>query len=387
MRGWVYKALMIPAPPAAPPLPRGPHTAAPALRPAVPWPVNLARIVLLLESTTWVGIGLAVVASGITTQVLGYLLLGGTVVAVAGLGLWSTATLGGLTKQPREVGLALAFVGLLLGLFLLFRPGQSALLPGLGVVLVVVNGMVVFGLDSTKTQVAFRASAASERWEEATPELPHPMTGAGNQRLRSAAAMESRPPVASPRRHWLAVTRVLLVGQGALWLAFAAWQLVQAISLPTLLPGGGSGCGCADGFGLFVEPGLAMTPAVRILAWILVVAALLTAGGATWAAVALGRPSRAARVITNLLAWAGVAVGLATTTIGMSDSHPSTATAGLALIAVNAVLIWYVIRARRAGGWTSAGTRPNRFTEYPPPPAPPPGYGPPAGYPAAPPAP
>ena len=62
MRGWVYKALMIPAPPAAPPLPRGPHTAAPALRPAVPWPVNLARIVLLLESTTWVGIGLAVVA-------------------------------------------------------------------------------------------------------------------------------------------------------------------------------------------------------------------------------------------------------------------------------------------------------------------------------------
>jgi hypothetical protein len=269
------------------------------------------------------------------------------VVAVAGLGLWSTAALGSLTKPPREVGLALALVGLLLGLYLLFRIGQSSLLPGLGVILVVANGTVIFGLDSTKTQGAFRASAASERRLEAAPEFPFAITGAGDKRFLSAGAVESRSPLTSPWRVWLAAARVLLVGEGAFWLALAAWQLVQAMSLPTLLPGGGSGCGCTGGFGFFVGLDLALTPAVRVLAWMLGAAALLAASGATCAAVALGRASRAARVTARLLAGTGVAVGLATTTIGMSDSNPAIIAEGIALIAVNAVIISYAATYRR----------------------------------------
>jgi hypothetical protein len=313
----------------------------------MPWPVNLARIVLLLEGSTLVGLGLAVAASSITTRLLGYLLLGGMLVAVAGLGVWSAAALGSLTKQSREVGLALALVGLLLGLYLLFRIGQSSLLPGLGVILVVANGTVILGLDSTKTQGAFRASADSERRLEAASELPSAITGAGDHRFLSASAVEIRSPLTSPRRVWLAAVQVLLVSEGAFWLGLAAWQLAQVIWLPTLLPGGRSGCGCAGGFGFFVGLNLALNPAVRVLACMLAAAALLGAGAATWAAVALGRASRAAGLTARLLAWTGVAVGLAASTIGMSNSNPASLAEGMALIAVNAVIISYAARYRR----------------------------------------
>jgi hypothetical protein len=235
----------------------------------VPRSVNLARILLAVESTVWLGIGLAATVTSVVNQHLGGLVFIGLILSFAGRGVWSAATLGRLTQQPRTAGLILALAGLLLGLALTV-PAQGFWPRAiLGLLLLAVNGTIIYGLYSAKAQAAFRASAAGVRRTETAPQL--------------------------------------------------------------------------------------------------------VPGAATWAAITLSRGSRVARGIAQFLAWVGAAAGLAFVLLGIGNSSLTGLAGGLALIAVNSVIIFHVTRSRGsrfpapAAGSRSRAPFPALPVDYPPP--------------------
>jgi hypothetical protein len=377
-----------PLPPAAPP-PPPPPAPVPALPPsspahpapagdplAVPASVVLARVLLITESTAWLGIGVGVAVASVSQQVLGYLVFSALIVALSGRGAWSASALGRLDEQARTAAFVLALMGLPTGIYAILRaPGISALLAFGGMALILVNGAIVYSLDTTAAQAAFRRAAATRPTSAAVPVFSLGTTAGG-----TPAAPRT------PAGAWLTATRVLLIGEAAYWLMVALGGVVRAAAIPGMPPAAaGAGCGCADGFGLLVAAPSVLPGLLLALAGLQAAAALIAGGAATWAAIALRRSSRAAHVVAQLLAFTGAAIGLAFVIIGMENSNQGSLVEGLALVGVNAVIIAYVAWARSTGRPGSAGSASAWFAERPPlaPPAPPTC---PPGYPPAPPA-
>jgi hypothetical protein len=347
------QALAPPPPPPAPdpaPWPQSPpppppllHRAWPAVtppaaggRPAVPGSVTLARILIDIESAAWLGIGIGIAVESVLTQELGFLVVAALLAALAGRGVWAAATMSGLTERPRAAALVLAFMGLLLGVILVVPTQGFSLRVVAGLLLLVANVGIIYGLDSAKAKAAFLGVRIG-----APPVAPR-LFAAAARRADWGSAPEVAP---APSGAWLTVTRALLVGEGVFWLLMAAWSLVQTAGPATgSLSGGGTACGCVAGIGLLAGAVTALTPLAMAVAWIQAAGALLATGAATLAAGALGRGGPAARITAQLLAWAGAAAGLAAIILGLGNSAPGGIAEGLILVAVNAVIIWGVAR-------------------------------------------
>jgi hypothetical protein len=158
IRGWVYKAFMIPAPPGAPPLPPGPLDATPALRPEVPWSVRLGQVLLIGEGAIWLvvvgwamGTGIASLQSvspqagafaGVALVLVGVwdlfcvLLITVSVAmgATAVLGVTAVIALRNLTRWSRRTGIVLACAGLPVAVI------------ALGVIVLVANAGIIYCL-------------------------------------------------------------------------------------------------------------------------------------------------------------------------------------------------------------------------------------------------
>lgn len=139
----------MPSPPSPPPPPDDP---------AIPGSVTVARALLAAESAVWCGSGVLVGIASVVSQELGFLVLAGLLLALAGRGIWSATALGGLTERSRRAGLVLAFTGLLLAVVLAAPIEGLSLRCAAGLVLLVVNGAIIHGLDTARARAAFLAT-------------------------------------------------------------------------------------------------------------------------------------------------------------------------------------------------------------------------------------
>jgi hypothetical protein len=154
-------------------------------RPPVPTWVTVARVLIIIESILWLLLGVLFIAvgvfvggatsnlpaglSGYAGSVVGVLIVFAVVImALAALGIWSGIALGKLTGGPRISAIILCALGVIVGLLSLAGGGTHTTSDGttvtgssplLGVIIIVVNALIIYGLAfDGHSRAAFRSA-------------------------------------------------------------------------------------------------------------------------------------------------------------------------------------------------------------------------------------
>ena len=203
------------------PAPSPPSPPPPPADPAIPRSVTIARVLLAAQSAVWCGVGVLIAIASVGGQELGFLVVAGLLVALAGRGIWSATALRGLTERARTAGLVLGFFGLSVGVVLVAATQGFSLRCAGGLLLLAVNGAIIRGLDTARARAAFLATRIGllstaagvipalrptpRLRDSAAQEAPRPPTGparASRSRRRRACCWSARQPTGwrSPRR-------------------------------------------------------------------------------------------------------------------------------------------------------------------------------------------